>query len=53
MIKILKDPDILKKKPKLILKPNHYILHSEYHRQWHSTHQGQAIKDGYGWYKRG
>jgi len=52
MIKILKDPDILKKKPNLNLKPNHYSYTSEYERYWNPQLKGQTIRDGKGWYKQ-
>ena len=52
MIKILKNPDILKKKPTLNLKPNHYSYASEYGRHWNPKLNGQAVRDGQGWYRR-
>ena len=51
MIKILKDPNIQKKKPTLNLKPNHYSYASEGGRYWNAELRGTAVKDGYGWYK--
>ena len=50
MIKILKDKEILKKKPNLILKPNHYHLISGHGRVWDSENRGTAKKYGT-WYK--
>ena len=47
----LKDPDVLKKKPRLRLMPNHYDLVSEGKRFWSVELRGAAVKDGYGWYK--
>jgi len=51
MNKTLKNSDILKKKPNLNLKPNHYDYSSETIRMWPALN-GQAIRDGKGWYKR-
>ena len=58
---ILKDSNVLKKKPKLRLMPNHYHFVSEGGRFWHAVTatgflgvqmaKGTAVKDGYGWYK--
>jgi len=50
MIKKLKDPEILKKKPNLILKPNHYHYSSP-GRVWVGEKRGTAISDRAGWYK--
>ena len=50
MIKILKDKEILKKKPNLILKPNHYYLISGHGRYWNSNTRGTAQRVG-DWYK--
>jgi len=52
MIKILKDPDILQRKPKLRLMPNHYSFASEHGRHWNPQLKGQAIRDEKGWYKK-
>ena len=46
---ILKDSNVLKKKPKLRLMPNHYHFVSEFGRI--AIGYGTAVKDGYGWYK--
>jgi len=46
---ILKDSNVLKKKPKLRLMPNHYHFVSEFGRR--ISGYGTLIKDGYGWYK--
>jgi len=50
MIKILKDKEILKKKPNLILKPNHYHFISGHGRYWNSNTRGTAQRIG-DWYK--
>jgi len=50
MIKKLKDPELLKKKPELKLKPNHYRFVSVL-RFFDPEKRGQAIVDGRGWYK--
>ena len=50
MIKKLKDPEILKKKPNLILKPNHYNYHSP-GRVWVGEKRDTAISNGKGWYE--
>jgi len=50
MIKILKDKEILKKKPNLKLMPNHYHFISGYGRTWNSSVRGTAQKVG-NWYK--
>ena len=50
MIKILKDKEILKKKPDLILKSNHYHFISGHGRIWDSENRGTAKKYGT-WYK--
>ena len=51
MIKKLKDPEILKKKPNLILKPNHYHYRSP-GRVWVGEKRGIAIRDDKtNWYK--
>ena len=49
-VKILKDKDVLKKKPNLNLKPNHYHLISGQGRIWDSSTKGTAYKHG-NWYK--
>lgn len=52
MKKVLKDPNILEKKPNLKLKPNHYLFVGKGRRWWPSNNgRGQAIRDGNGWYK--
>lgn len=51
MIKVLKDENILKKKPDLKLYPNHYIYISTGKRSWNSHAQGTAYRDKKGWYK--
>jgi len=50
MIKILKDKEILKKKPNLNLKPNHYHFISGQGRIWNSSVRGTAQRVG-DWYK--
>lgn len=42
--------DLLKRKPNLILFPNHYNFRKRVLRYWNSTMLGTAIKDGEGWY---
>ena len=50
MIKILKDKEILKKKPSLKLMSNHYHFISGHGRIWNSSVRGTAKKVG-NWYK--
>lgn len=50
MKKILKDKNILEKKPNLKLKPNHYYFLSRSGKYWNSRDLGTAIKDGRGGY---
>ena len=50
MIKILKDKEILKKKPNLNLKSNHYHFISGQGRIWNSSVRGTAQRVG-DWYK--
>jgi len=47
----LKSPTILDRKPALKLCPNHFNTSSSKGRYWNSSHRGQAISDGKGWYK--
>ena len=46
----LNNENILEKKPNLKLKPNHYRPDKVVRRIWLSKLQGQAFKDGNGWY---
>lgn len=49
-MKKLKDPDILKKKPNLVLKPCHYHYVSK--KRIHDPEKrGTAQSDNAGWYK--
>ena len=48
MVKQLKNPTILLRKPNLKLKPNHYRFFSRAGRIFQG---GKAISDGRGWYK--
>ena len=50
MIKKLKDPEILKKKPDLKLRPNHYHYVSP-QRWFDPEKRGVAQSDDQGWYK--
>ncbi|HUW06349.1 MAG TPA: hypothetical protein VMW01_08800 [Williamwhitmania sp.] len=50
MIKVLKDKEILKKKPNLKLMPNHYHFISGHGRIWDSSVRGTAQRVG-DWYK--
>jgi hypothetical protein len=52
MIKRLKDPDILSRKPELKLYPNYYHYISDHGRIWKSEHRGTAYADGRGWYSQ-
>lgn len=44
--------DMLKEKPDLILKPNHFKTDKRILRFWNSIIQGMAISDKKGWYKQ-
>ena len=47
----LKNPQGLKTKPNMKLKPNHFKEPHLPKRWWNSSKLGTAMKDGNGWYK--
>ena len=40
------------RKPNMLVKPNHHQFMPRIHRIWNSHVQGQALSDGYGWFRR-
>ncbi len=48
---LLKQPDILKRKPDLKLCGNHFKVFKKIHRFWDASKRGTAKRDGGGWYK--
>jgi hypothetical protein len=41
---------LIRLKPNLRLKPNHFKHKKRIIRRWDSKHLGQAFSDGHGWY---